>query len=131
MSQRRSYESRIDARGLESAERSDRSWGRGNLPGTMERMESFVLHGDGWGSIEVGEYDGGWIPIPSASACAARNRARVYWVLSPGRAESPIASLEPREYRAGAFGLDGYWADHASTFRNSYTRKVCGGDLSV
>ena len=105
--------------------------GAGNLPGTMERMEIFVLHGDGWGSIEVGEYDGGWIPIPSASACAARNRARVYWVLSPGRAESPIASLEPREYRAGAFSLDGYWADHASTFRNSYTRKVFGGNLSV
>ena len=54
-----SYESRIDARGLESVE-------IGSIVGAggftwYGGEESFVLHGDGWGSIEVGEYDGGWI----------------------------------------------------------------------
>jgi len=76
-----SYESRIDARGLESVE-------IGSIVGAggftwYGGEENFVLHGDGWGSIEVGECDGGRIPIPSASACGAQNRARVFigfWV---------------------------------------------------
>ena len=79
-----------------------------------------------WGNMTVGGYR--FLRLPRAV-----RRTGPGFLLGFGSrtGRESIGSLETRRYRAEPISLHGYWADHASTFRNSYTRKVFGGNLSV